>query len=180
MRWPGIETIYGEFLRKTPVFSTEKRWEDLHTRVIEHVCFLKYIALSKYLIGLEYSCRCAILHTNNTITAYLPPGPYAPANGRDACSVGGVRYNMGSSRPTCRNRQLQKQKKSRRRDERLEFRHAEVAELGREDMDGDERCTGSTVTGKSISSIRSSRAFSFQTITFVSLIWQMTISSRWP
>ncbi|KAJ6621119.1 PCI domain-containing protein [Mycena sp. CBHHK59/15] len=36
MRWPGIETIYGEFLRKTPVFSTEKRWEDLHTRVIEH------------------------------------------------------------------------------------------------------------------------------------------------
>ncbi|KAF8078811.1 hypothetical protein FPV67DRAFT_1405141 [Lyophyllum atratum] len=37
MRWPGIETIYGEFLRKTPVFSSEKRWEDLHTRVIEHV-----------------------------------------------------------------------------------------------------------------------------------------------
>ncbi|KAF5384842.1 hypothetical protein D9615_001357 [Tricholomella constricta] len=36
MRWPGIETIYGEFLRKTPVFSSEKRWEDLHTRVIEH------------------------------------------------------------------------------------------------------------------------------------------------
>ncbi|GLB35964.1 putative motif in proteasome subunits, Int-6, Nip-1 and TRIP-15 [Lyophyllum shimeji] len=36
MRWPGIETIYGEFLRQTPVFSSEKRWEDLHTRVIEH------------------------------------------------------------------------------------------------------------------------------------------------
>jgi len=36
MRWPGIETIYGEFLRKTPVFSSEKRWEDLHIRVIEH------------------------------------------------------------------------------------------------------------------------------------------------
>ncbi|KDR85390.1 hypothetical protein GALMADRAFT_54206 [Galerina marginata CBS 339.88] len=36
MRWPGIEAIYGEFLRKTPVFSSEKRWEDLHTRVIEH------------------------------------------------------------------------------------------------------------------------------------------------
>ncbi|KAJ7293085.1 hypothetical protein C8J57DRAFT_1268083 [Mycena rebaudengoi] len=36
MRWPGIETLYGEFLHKTPVFSAEKRWEDLHTRVIEH------------------------------------------------------------------------------------------------------------------------------------------------
>ncbi|KNZ74127.1 26S proteasome non-ATPase regulatory subunit 12 [Termitomyces sp. J132] len=36
MRWPGIEAIYGEFLRKTPVFNSEKRWEDLHTRVIEH------------------------------------------------------------------------------------------------------------------------------------------------
>ncbi|KAG5647556.1 hypothetical protein DXG03_008909 [Asterophora parasitica] len=36
MRWPGIETIYGEFLRETPVFKSEKRWEDLHTRVIEH------------------------------------------------------------------------------------------------------------------------------------------------
>jgi len=37
MRWPGIVSIYGEFLRKTLVFSSEKRWEDLHTRVIEHV-----------------------------------------------------------------------------------------------------------------------------------------------
>ncbi|KAG5654726.1 hypothetical protein H0H81_007482 [Sphagnurus paluster] len=36
MRWPGIEAIYGEFLRETPVFKSEKRWEDLHTRVIEH------------------------------------------------------------------------------------------------------------------------------------------------
>ena len=37
MRWPGIESIYGKVLRKTPVFSQEKRWEDLHTRVVEHV-----------------------------------------------------------------------------------------------------------------------------------------------
>jgi len=36
MRWPGIETLYGPFLRTTPVFSSDKRWEDLHTRVIEH------------------------------------------------------------------------------------------------------------------------------------------------
>jgi 26S proteasome regulatory subunit N5 len=36
MRWPGIEAMYGTFLRKTPVFESNKRWEDLHTRVIEH------------------------------------------------------------------------------------------------------------------------------------------------
>ncbi|KAK2461608.1 hypothetical protein APHAL10511_006071 [Amanita phalloides] len=36
MRWPGIEAIYGQFLRQTNVFSQDKRWEDLHTRVIEH------------------------------------------------------------------------------------------------------------------------------------------------
>ncbi|KAH9898160.1 hypothetical protein C8Q73DRAFT_663927 [Cubamyces lactineus] len=36
MRWPGIEAIYGPHLRKTQVFSSDKPWEDLHTRVIEH------------------------------------------------------------------------------------------------------------------------------------------------
>ncbi|KAF8560192.1 hypothetical protein OG21DRAFT_1401706 [Imleria badia] len=36
MRWPGIESIYGPFLRTTPVFSNAAQWEDLHTRVIEH------------------------------------------------------------------------------------------------------------------------------------------------
>ncbi|KAF8579030.1 hypothetical protein K439DRAFT_1395051 [Ramaria rubella] len=38
MRWPGIEGIYGPTLRTTTVFGEggEKRWEDLHTRVIEH------------------------------------------------------------------------------------------------------------------------------------------------
>lgn len=37
MRWPGIEQIYGPHLKKTSVFSSNKLWEDLHTRVIEHV-----------------------------------------------------------------------------------------------------------------------------------------------
>lgn len=41
MRWPGIEGLYGTLLRETPVFGQgkagEKRWEDLHMRVIEHV-----------------------------------------------------------------------------------------------------------------------------------------------
>ncbi|TCD60049.1 hypothetical protein EIP91_010843, partial [Steccherinum ochraceum] len=36
MRWPGIESIYGPNLRQTDVFTSEKLWEDLHTRVIEH------------------------------------------------------------------------------------------------------------------------------------------------
>ncbi|KAG8970673.1 hypothetical protein FRC03_004055 [Tulasnella sp. 419] len=48
MRWPGIESIYGPTLRTTMVFgpsptgdedetaASAKRWEDLHTRVIEH------------------------------------------------------------------------------------------------------------------------------------------------
>lgn len=39
MRWSGIQEIYGPTLRNTRVFGhgEEKRWEDLHTRVIEHV-----------------------------------------------------------------------------------------------------------------------------------------------
>ncbi|QRW11889.1 26S proteasome non-ATPase regulatory subunit 12 [Ceratobasidium sp. AG-Ba] len=40
MRWPGIEGLYGALLRETDVFGStkagEKRWEDLHMRVIEH------------------------------------------------------------------------------------------------------------------------------------------------
>jgi 26S proteasome regulatory subunit N5 len=38
MRWPGIQEIYGSHLRTTDVFTDEKRWNDLHSRVIEHVC----------------------------------------------------------------------------------------------------------------------------------------------
>ena len=37
MRWPGIESIYGDILRKNTIFKEVKLWEDLHTRVIEHV-----------------------------------------------------------------------------------------------------------------------------------------------
>ncbi|KAI0041896.1 26S proteasome non-ATPase regulatory subunit 12 [Auriscalpium vulgare] len=36
MRWPGIESVFGPFLRTTDVFQNDKHWEDLHTRVIEH------------------------------------------------------------------------------------------------------------------------------------------------
>jgi len=37
MRWPGIESLYGPHLRPATIFSSDKIWEDLHTRVIEHV-----------------------------------------------------------------------------------------------------------------------------------------------
>lgn len=40
MRWPGIEALYGEMLRSTPVFAgsdaAEARWKELHARVVEH------------------------------------------------------------------------------------------------------------------------------------------------
>ncbi|KAF8274010.1 hypothetical protein EI94DRAFT_979582 [Lactarius quietus] len=36
MRWPGIVDVFGPFLRNTEVFTNDKHWEDLHTRVIEH------------------------------------------------------------------------------------------------------------------------------------------------
>lgn len=61
MRWPGIESLYGQTLQQSPVFAPDSklglktgtkadgkkkaedaqpgvaRWEDLHKRVIEHV-----------------------------------------------------------------------------------------------------------------------------------------------
>ena len=40
MRWPGVESLYGPHLRPTTIFSSDKVWEDLHTRVIEHVCHI--------------------------------------------------------------------------------------------------------------------------------------------
>ncbi|THH18560.1 hypothetical protein EW146_g2441 [Bondarzewia mesenterica] len=36
MRWPGVETIYGPYLRETAIFSQKKHWDDLRTRAIEH------------------------------------------------------------------------------------------------------------------------------------------------
>lgn len=51
MRWPGIQTIYGPHLRKDTVFSSDKLWEDLHTRIIEHVrtpCLMKIYCLNTF------------------------------------------------------------------------------------------------------------------------------------
>lgn len=50
MRWPRIQEIYGEALRATPVFAagdlkSEKRWDELRKRVIEHVRYLCFPVL---------------------------------------------------------------------------------------------------------------------------------------
>lgn len=42
MRWPKIDEIYGATLKSTSVFNMaseggNKRWKELHKRVIEHV-----------------------------------------------------------------------------------------------------------------------------------------------
>ncbi|KAG8859553.1 hypothetical protein FRB96_004437 [Tulasnella sp. 330] len=67
VRWPSIEGIYGPTLRQTLVFLTgnaegDKRWEDLHTRVIEHnirVIALYYtrITLSRLTSLLDLSAK---------------------------------------------------------------------------------------------------------------------------
>jgi 26S proteasome regulatory subunit N5 len=65
MRWPGIESLYGASLRSTKVFGStgvngiegdieetstsgngDKRWEELHNRVVEHVRSLSPFPLS--------------------------------------------------------------------------------------------------------------------------------------
>ncbi|KAG2023024.1 26S proteasome non-ATPase regulatory subunit 12 [Coprinopsis cinerea AmutBmut pab1-1] len=65
MRWPGIEAMYGKVLKQTPVFSVEKRWEDLHTRVIEHVSTNCLNAWSSTQLLLEYPSGVQILHADN-------------------------------------------------------------------------------------------------------------------
>ena len=49
MRWPGIEQIYGPHLKQTSVFQSPKLWEDLHTRVIEHVSSLRISICHRWL-----------------------------------------------------------------------------------------------------------------------------------
>ncbi|WFD40429.1 proteasome regulatory particle subunit [Malassezia japonica] len=40
MRWPGIEALYGDMLKATPIFAgsseADARWKELHARVVEH------------------------------------------------------------------------------------------------------------------------------------------------
>jgi len=117
MRWPGIENLYGA-LRKTPVFSSDKRWEDFHTRVVEHVCIEFTYLLRFYLIDLtEHPRRRSILHSNYTDAFNCFIGPYSQgdrANFGKTCRFG---HNMGKDRSTRWYRQFQEQTKCRRRHE---------------------------------------------------------------
>lgn len=87
MRWPGIENIYGPTLRSTDVFGTgsEKHWEDLHIRVIEHVrivshpSFPSLILISKSFRS-EYSCRRAVLHSHHIEALDVVTRPHSTAD----------------------------------------------------------------------------------------------------
>lgn len=64
MRWPGIESIYGPFLRTTPVFSNAAQWEDLHTRVIEHVSISLQPLRTRTDYGSEHPGCLSVLYSN--------------------------------------------------------------------------------------------------------------------
>ena len=96
MRWPGIEAMYGTFLRKTPVFESNKRWEDLHTRVIEHVRnFVESNPTSSHLCFPEHSCCCSILHSDHFSTSDITIRPYLKTNGRNSRSTGRLWHHLG-------------------------------------------------------------------------------------
>ena len=74
MRWPGIEQIYGPHLKKTSVFSSPKLWEDLHTRVIEHVSVRYYHQrLPGLMTPVEYPHCFAILHSHHPRPVDISP-----------------------------------------------------------------------------------------------------------
>ena len=71
MRWPHMEALYGPHLRETDVFKSDKRWEDLHTRIIEHVSTLTILAAAKLIYtSSEYSHHCSILHPHPTASPH--------------------------------------------------------------------------------------------------------------
>jgi predicted Zn-ribbon and HTH transcriptional regulator len=84
MRWPGIESLYGPSLRKTPVFSTEIRWEHLHTRVIEHVREACKIMQKKFTPELTIPLECPscgrVLQQNYVVSPYSAAGSYTKGN----------------------------------------------------------------------------------------------------
>jgi len=148
MRWPGIESLYGPHLRPTTIFTGDKIWEDLHTRVIEHVCCCSSPSTQQSLTFvhsafLEHSSHCRILYPNHPPPPHLPPRSHPSASRRSSLAAGCVRHCLGTNRPTCWDHKLQASKECGGCDERLEFRHAEVVELGGEGVDGSERRSSS-------------------------------------
>lgn len=78
MRWSGIEGIYGETLRRTAVFGPtegEKRYQDLHTRVTEHVSGGDYVGKKEETNrSIEHSSGRAILYADIDEEADKPTG----------------------------------------------------------------------------------------------------------
>lgn len=74
VRWPSIEGIYGPTLRQTRVFLSgdedgDRRWEDLHTRVIEHVRSFPVFVLPLVPSANVYSSPRTSASLHYTITA---------------------------------------------------------------------------------------------------------------
>lgn len=151
MRWPGIESIYGPHLRETSVFSSDKLWEDLHTRVIEHVSDRLATLIQITLIPpTEYPYRRAVLHTHNTYSADRPVGPDTARNRRDTLPTRRLENHLGSRGQTSRHHQFPTSQIRRRRDERLELGHVTATWSDREDVDGRERCSSSASTSEGV------------------------------
>ena len=143
MRWPGIVDVFGPFLRKTEVFTNDKHWEDLHTRVIEHVRADSVPPLLCSSPHVERTGHRKILYTYYPRAFDDPSRPH-PSTGRGytlSTSRGG--HGVGAYRPSGRHRELPQQAECRGRDERLEFGHAEAPRPRGEDVDGGECGTGS-------------------------------------
>lgn len=149
MRWPGIEGIYGPTLRTNTVFGEggEKRWEDLHTRVIEHArLFTSYTSLHAK-TSLEYPRDLSLLHAHPARAATVPARPLHSTDGRDSLSTGRVWQHLGPNRPPRRHCQLQREAQRGGRDERVELGYGEAVGTGGEELDGHECRIGCTSKG---------------------------------
>lgn len=157
MRWPGIESLYGPHLRPTTIFSSDKIWEDLHTRVIEHVRHTSSPSIERSLMLMlvrspfsEHSSHCGILHPDHPPSSHLPPRSHSSASRRSPLAAGRVGHCLGTNRQTSRDHKLSTNKGRGGCDERLELRHAEIAEFGRKGVDGGECCSGGGWKDKSM------------------------------
>jgi hypothetical protein len=147
MRWPGIQELYGPALRKSKVFGPkgtagvdagdieeedkfaqgDKRWEELHQRVVEHVRTV--ISLSFRLsmaTCTERPHHRALLHPNHLGTLSGAP---RPVGGRDRGHAGqaGVEQNgLRQDRPAEQAGLVRAAQVDRADLERLELRRVEA------------------------------------------------------
>jgi hypothetical protein len=110
MRWSGIQEFFGPILANTDVFSGEngkKRYEDLHTRVTEHVSHhSQYLRRKKLMVIVEHSRHLRILLANIHQTTHRSPRVGRRQDGRNLESARRFRNGMGTDRQTGRSNQL--------------------------------------------------------------------------